>query len=321
MGTPDFAAHILRAAAAWKGGEIVAAYCREDKPVGRGHKLTPPPVKTAAETLGIPVRQPRNFKDEADRAALAALRPDVLVVAAYGLILPRSVLEMPRIGPYNVHASLLPKYRGAAPIQRAIMDGETATGITIMRIEESLDAGPIVLQRALGIGIDDTAATLHAELADLGARLMIEALESMRLGRAPAEIPQNDALATYAARLEKKDGFIDWNAPALAVHARARGVTPWPGAQAVACLPGREPFAVSFLPGRPGPDLPDARILPGAVTGLVDNCLAVACRDRLYLIDTVKVSGKKAMDAAAFWNGYMPRSAPFGTLHSPDTPD
>lgn len=318
MGTPDFAAHILRAVAAWDGGTVVAAYCREDKPAGRGHKLMPPPVKTAAQELGIPVMQPRNFKDEADRAALAALKPDVLVVAAYGLILPQTVLDIPRLGPYNVHASLLPRYRGAAPIQRAIMDGEHATGITIMRMEAGLDTGPMVLQRALGIGIDDTAATLHNELADLGARMMVEALESMRAGHAPDSIPQNDALSTYAARLEKGDGCIDWNNETLAVHALARGVTPWPGAQAVACLPGREPLPLLFSHGKPGPALPDAHLPPGTITGLVDGCIAVACKDGLYLIGSIKASGKKAMDAQAFWNGYMPRTAPYGMLCPPD---
>ena len=176
MGTPDFAATVLRHVAAWPGCEVVAAYCQPDRPAGRGHKLQPPAVKVLAQELGIPVFQPLNFKDEADRAALAGLRPDALVVAAYGLILPQSVLDIPTIGPFNVHGSLLPQYRGAAPIQRAIMDGNHLTGITIMRMERGLDTGPMLLQRALGIGIDDTAATMHDELADLGGRLMVEVL-------------------------------------------------------------------------------------------------------------------------------------------------
>ena len=176
MGTPDFAATVLRHVAAWPGCEVVAAYCQPDRPAGRGHKLQPPAVKVLAQELDIPVFQPLNFKDEADRAALAGLRPDALVVAAYGLILPQSVLDIPTIGPFNVHGSLLPQYRGAAPIQRAIMDGNHLTGITIMRMERGLDTGPMLLQRALGIGIDDTAATMHDELADLGGRLMVEVL-------------------------------------------------------------------------------------------------------------------------------------------------
>lgn len=153
-------------------------------PAGRGHKLQPPAVKVLAQELGIPVFQPLNFKDEADRRrARQGLRPDALVVAAYGLILPQSVLDIPTIGPFNVHGSLLPQYRGAAPIQRAIMDGNHLTGITIMRMERGLDTGPMLLQRALGIGIDDTAATMHDELADLGGRLMVEVLPAVRRRR------------------------------------------------------------------------------------------------------------------------------------------
>ena len=230
MGTPDFAATVLRHVAAWPGCEVVAAYCQPDRPAGRGHKLQPPAVKVLAQELGIPVFQPLNFKDEADRAALAGLRPDALVVAAYGLILPQSVLDIPTIGPFNVHGSLLPQYRGAAPIQRAIMDGNHLTGITIMRMERGLDTGPMLLQRALGIGIDDTAATMHDELADLGGRLMVEVLRQYADGDPSTPIPQEEALATYAAKLTKADGHIDWDEDAAVIHARIRGVTPWPGA-------------------------------------------------------------------------------------------
>ncbi len=317
MGTPDFAAHILRSLSAWEGADIVAAYCREDKPVGRGRALTPPPVKTAAQELGIPVRQPRNFKDEVDRADLAVFTPDVVVVAAYGLILPQAVLNIPRLGCLNVHASLLPLYRGAAPIQRAIMDGRSATGITIMRMEAGLDTGPMLNQRALGIGVDDTAGTLHDELADLGARLLIETLEAFRQGTPPPAIAQNDALSTYAARLEKRDGFIDWNASAFAVHNRIRGVTPWPGARATALLPDREPLSVQLLPGSLGEPVTDRP--PGSILGLRDGRLAVACADRAYLIPAVTVSGKKRMDALSFCNGYLPRTEPYGILRAPDT--
>lgn len=152
-------------------------------PPGAGTSSSRPPSRCWRQELGIPVFQPLNFKDEADRAALAGLRPDALVVAAYGLILPQSVLDIPTIGPFNVHGSLLPQYRGAAPIQRAIMDGNHLTGITIMRMERGLDTGPMLLQRALGIGIDDTAATMHDELADLGGRLMVEVLPAVRRRR------------------------------------------------------------------------------------------------------------------------------------------
>ena len=208
MGTPDFAATVLRHVAAWPGCEVVAAYCQPDRPAGRGHKLQPPAVKVLAQELGIPVFQPLNFKDEADRAALAALRPDALVVAAYGLILPQSVLDIPTIGPFNVHGSLLPQYRGAAPIQRAIMDGNHLTGITIMRMERGLDTGPMLLQRALGIGIDDTAAEVRALRAQgirvaavfMGENTSVPAANAI-YGRDLARIRRIDQLAAAAGRL------------------------------------------------------------------------------------------------------------------------
>ena len=322
MGTPEFAAFILRRLAAWDGADLAAVYCREDKPAGRGHKLTPPPVKCAALELGLPVVQVKNFKDEADRAVLAAFAPDLLVVAAYGLILPQSVLDIPRLGALNVHASLLPRYRGAAPIHRAIVDDVPSTGITIMRMEAGLDTGPMLSQRALAIGADDTAGTLHDELADLGARLMLEVLEQFRQGEPPAAIPQNDALAIYAARMDKTDGFIDWSCPARAVHARIRGVTPWPGARATALLPGRDPLPLLLMPGSVGQafDPEQADIEPGTILGVEDGCLIVACADRVYRIPEVRVSGKPTMSAPAFWNGYGPREGRYGRLCPPDHP-
>lgn len=304
MGTPDFAATVLRHVAAWDGCEVVAAYCQPDRPAGRGHRLQPPAVKVLAQEMGIPVYQPLNFRDEADRAALAALRPDVLVVAAYGLILPQAVLDVPTIGPFNVHGSLLPQYRGAAPIQRAIMDGNKLTGITIMRMERGLDTGPVLLQRALGIGIDDTAATMHDELADLGGRLMVEVLRQFAEGDPCTPIPQEEALATYAAKLAKADGQIGWDEPAGVLHARIRGVTPWPGAQTVFLLPGRDPLPVLIQPGKVGEAFGGERPAPGTLVGLRGGKLLVACRDALYELSTLKPAGGKPMSAEAFWNGY-----------------
>ena len=304
MGTPDFAATVLRHVAAWPGCEVVAAYCQPDRPAWRGHKLQPPAVKVLAQELGIPVFQPLNFKDEADRAALAGLRPDALVVAAYGLILPQSVLDIPTIGPFNVHGSLLPQYRGAAPIQRAIMDGNHLTGITIMRMERGLDTGPMLLQRALGIGIDDTAATMHDELADLGGRLMVEVLRQYADGDPSTPIPQEEALATYAAKLTKADGHIDWDEDAAVIHARIRGVTPWPGAQTVFLLPGRDPLPALLQPGRVGETFTGGHPAPGTLVALRDGKLLIACRDALYEVSTLKPAGGKPMPAEAFWNGY-----------------
>ncbi len=304
MGTPDFAATVLRHVAAWPGCEVVAAYSQPDRPAGRGHKLQPPAVKVLAQELGIPVFQPLNFKEEADRAALAALHPDALVVAAYGLILPQAVLDIPTIAPFNVHGSLLPQYRGAAPIQRAIMDGNKLTGITIMRMERGLDTGPMLLQRALGIGIDDTAATMHDELADLGGRMMVEVLQQYADGDPSTPIPQDDALATYAAKLTKADGQIGWDEDADVLHARIRGVTPWPGAQTVFLLPGRDPLPVLIQPGRVGEPFGNERPEPGTLAGLRGGRLLIACRDACYEVSMLKPAGGKPMSAEAFWNGY-----------------
>lgn len=311
MGTPEFAATVLRQVADWPGGRVIAAYCQPDRPAGRGRALQAPPVKQLALSLGIPVFQPRNFREEADRLALAALEPDALVVAAYGLILPQAVLDIPRLGPFNVHASLLPRLRGAAPVQRAIMQGDSVTGITIMRMEAGLDTGPMLAQRALGIGLSDTADSLSRELADLGGRLMVEELERLATGEPSPAVPQEEARATYAAKLGKADGRIRWNAPAQVIHARLRGVTPWPGGQTAFFAPGRAPLPVLVLPGelpwqagkaaagRNG-DLPE----PGTLIGLAEGKLVVACADAAYRLTTLKPSGGRMMDAAAFWNGY-----------------
>ncbi len=303
MGTPDFAATVMRHVANWEGCRIVAAYCQPDRPAGRGHRLQPPAVKVLAQELGIPVRQPLNFKAEEDRAELAAFRPDALVVAAYGLILPQEVLDIPRIGPFNVHGSLLPLYRGAAPIQRAIMDGNKLTGITIMRMERGLDSGPMLAQRATGIGLTDTAASMHDELADLGGRLMVDVLQKIVGGDPTTPIPQDESRATYAPKLTKADGHIDWSRSASEIHARIRGVTPWPGAQSLFLLPGREPLAVLLQPGETGNALEGQE--PGTLLGLREGKLVVACADAEYLLSTLKPAGSRPMSAEAFWNGYI----------------
>lgn len=343
MGTPDFAATVLRRVADWPGGQMIAAYCQPDRPAGRGRALQPPAVKSLALSLGIPVFQPFNFRDEADRRDLAALRPDVLVVAAYGLILPQSVLDIPRLGPFNVHASLLPRLRGAAPIQRAIMQGDSVTGITIMRMEAGLDSGPMLAQRALGIGLSDTAESLSRELADLGGRLMVEELERLAAGQPSPAIPQDAARVTYAAKLSKADGRICWNAPAHVVHAHLRGVTPWPGGQTTFLAPGRDPLPVLVSPGEveaispagtgpacsadARPDTPsdiqsdarhEGRPAPGTILGLEEGRLVVACSDATYRIATLKPAGGRPMDAAAFWNGYCRNRADMLRFGEPD---
>lgn len=335
MGTPELAATVLQAVLDWPGGEVVAVYTRPDRPAGRGYALKASPVKDLALARGLEVRQPVNFKDPAEVAKLAALKPDFLLVAAYGLILPQPVLDIPEYYPINVHTSLLPRYRGAAPIQRAIMNGDVVSGVTIMKMEVGLDSGPIFLQKALAIDINDTAGILHDQMARLGGTLLIEALEKFKRGQLHQR-PQDDSRATYAAKLSKSDGRISFNQPALAVHARARGVTPWPGAFSSIQKSGmtdqgdkgeqrdqeenrgdqgkytaleREAqggMQVKLTPGWLGEKLPEEnKPLPGDILGLREKGLAVACTDRVYLIPSLQPAGKKNMSAEAFVNGYL----------------
>lgn len=306
MGTPDFAATVLARILDWDGYHVAAVYCQPDRPCGRGQICKAPPVKELALKHGLSVMQPVNFKAQTDVDALAALKPDVLVVAAYGLILPQAVLDIPRLGPINVHASLLPEYRGAAPIQRAIMDGRPVTGITIMRMEAGLDTGDILLQRSLAIGIEDTAQTLHDQLADLGGRLLVEALEKMDAGRL-VRIPQDNDRATYAAKLSKEEGRIDWNQPAITVHNRIRGLFPWPGSWFEWSGAADKPLRLVIYPGRIGEPLPpDAK--PGDILGLEDDALLVACADRAYAVPRLKPACCKALSGREFYCGYLSRA-------------
>lgn len=303
MGTPDFAATVLGHVLAWDGGEVVAVYTQPDRPCGRGQVCKPSPVKQLALERGLRVLQPVNFKSDADVEELRALKPDVLLVAAYGLILPQRVLDIPTHGAINTHASLLPKYRGAAPIQRAILAGEHATGMTIMRMEAGLDSGPMLLQRALKIAPSDTAQTIHDELAAMGGQMLVQALELLRQGKLTA-IPQDHTKATHAPKLEKSEGEIDWDQPAWDIHNRARAMHPWPGAFFFWTKPGSERLRLAVHPGRVGGALPKGA-KPGDLLGLEDDMLAIACRDRVYLVPTIQPQGKRAMSATAFACGYL----------------
>lgn len=305
MGTPDFAAASLRHLLAWQGCTVVGVYTQPDRPCGRGQQCRPSAVKVLALEHGLPVFQPVNFRDVADVDTLRGLGADILVVAAYGLILPQSVLDAAPMGAVNVHGSLLPRYRGAAPIQRAVMNGDAVTGITIMQVVKQLDAGPMLLQKALGIGVDETAGMLHDQLAELGGRLLVETLGRLVAGTI-LPIPQDDALATYAAKLSKADGLVDWNRPALEVHAQVRGVTPWPAAYFTLRREGQKDVRVIIEPGAVGPEL-DTPTAPGSIVGLFDGALAFACADRLYLVRSIRPADKKPMSAEAFWCGFLSR--------------
>ncbi len=226
-GTPDFAAIALKALID-ADHEIVGVYSQPDRPAGRGRKLSPSPVKQVALDHGLPVFQPVHFKDEASREELAELRPEVMVVAAYGLILPAAVLTIPALGCLNIHASLLPRWRGAAPIQRAIAAGDRETGITIMQMDEGLDTGAMLLKRAIAIGADETGGSLHDRLAELGGEAIVAGLEQLAAGTLRGEA-QDDSQACYAHKLSKQEGHIDWRQPAAAIDRQIRAFTPWPG--------------------------------------------------------------------------------------------
>lgn len=312
MGTPDFAAASLKALIAWapaNNSEIVAVYCQPDRPAGRGKHLQTGPVKALALAHGLTVRQPLTLKDEAAIQELASFKADIFTVAAYGLILPQAVLDLPPLGAINVHSSLLPEYRGAAPIQRAVMNGDIRSGVTIQRVVFKLDSGPIILQRAVGIGYGQTAGELHDELAELGGRLLTEALERIYDNRAPS-LEQDESRVTYAAKLEKADGILNFNESAQAVHNRARGVTPWPGAQLTlrrSAMDGSNLPELKLLVERGqvmNIPLPSGSV-PGRVLPLQDGSIPIVCGKGVYGLKRLKPSGGKSMDAAAFANGYL----------------
>ncbi|GFK95349.1 Methionyl-tRNA formyltransferase [Fundidesulfovibrio magnetotacticus] len=320
MGTPAFAAEVLQAVLDSGAARVKAVYTQPDRPCGRGHKCLPSPVKQLALERGLPVMQPLNFKEQAAVDELAAFAPDVLLVAAYGLILPQNVLDIPRLGPWNVHASLLPRHRGAAPIQRSILAGDAETGITIMRMERGLDTGPMLLKRATPITLEDTGGSLHDRLARMGAELAVEALKLLENGPVAPE-PQDDALATHAAKLSKDDTLIRWDRPVREVHDRIRAMSPKPGAYFHIDIPGENrcirlqahpgAFSQGDTQGSP----------PGRILGLSGEGLSIACFDGVYHVSQLTPAGKKRMDAAAFACGYLNRIDPTLPLSCPPPDD
>ena len=311
MGTPAFAATVLDKLARWPGGRVVAVYTQPDRPRGRGMKLVPSPVKLLAESLGLEVRQPVNFRDEESRRELADLQPDIIVAAAYGLLLPKAVLDAARIAPLNVHASLLPRYRGAAPIQRCIMEScspDAVTGVSIMHMEPSLDTGPVYASCSVPIG-SCHAGELTEALAEAGADLLVETLPGIIDGTVTAT-PQDHASATHAAKLTREDGRIDWGLPVAQVDALVRGVTPAPGATArILCKDAAEPLEVRILKGHIASGAAIGPLpAPGTIVRLPVGLL-VACADGFYQLDRIRPSGRKDMDGLAFANGYAPLRA------------
>ena len=292
MGTPDIAVPALDALVA-AGHQIACVYCQPPRPAGRGHRDRPSPVQRAAEANGIPVRYPASLKGADEQREFAALEADAAVVVAYGLILPKPVLDSPRLGCFNAHMSLLPRWRGAAPIQRAVMAGDAETGVSVMRMDEGLDTGPVVLAESVPIGPDDTAGTLHDRLAELGGRLLVEALDGIAAGRlTPA--PQPEDGATYAKKLDRAEGRLDWTELAEALERRIRALNPWPGTW---FEHGAERIRVLAAELRPAPD--------GAAPGTVlDDAPTVACGTGALALTRLQRAGRAAMDADAFLRGY-----------------
>jgi methionyl-tRNA formyltransferase len=292
MGTPDFALQTLQGLID-AGCNMVGVYTQPDRPKGRGKQLAAPPVKELAQKYEIPVYQPLKLRQPEAVAELEALAPDLIVVVAYGQILPKSVLEIPAHGCINVHASLLPKYRGAAPINKAIIDGETETGITTMYMDVGLDTGDMLVKKTLAIGPEETAGELHDRLASLGRETMEETLQQLCAGTLQREV-QDDEQSTYASMMKKEDGRIDWSRPAREVHDHVRGLDPWPGAYTT--VNGELLKLAETSPEA-------AEGLPGSVIAADKNGVCVACGSGSLRIQQLQLAGRKRLAAADFLRG------------------
>ena len=305
-GTPDFAATALRALLS-AGHQVVAVYTQPDRPAGRGRKLMPSPVKQVALDASLPVHQPESLKNPDAQAELAALKPDVMIVAAYGLILPKAVLDTPTHGCLNIHASLLPRWRGAAPIQRAIAAGDADTGITIMRMDVGLDTGDMLLKVTTPITSEDTGGSLHDRLAELGGQAILDALTQLNAGELHGE-PQNDDEANYAHKLSKEEGHIDWSQSARAIERLIRAFNPWPGTYT---------------------DLGDQRVRihhaeamadtaskpPGTVVRRERDGVDIACGEGVLRVTSVQLPGSRAQSVSDLINGGKPVLMPGQELH------
>jgi len=292
MGTPEFALSTMQGLIDF-GLNLCAVYTQPDRPRGRGNKLAPPPVKELALKYAIPVYQPLKLRDPAVVEELRQLAPDLIVVVAYGQILPKSVLEIPRYGCINVHASLLPRYRGAAPINKAIIDGELETGVTTMYMDVGLDTGDMLIKRTTPIGEQETAGAVHDRLALLGREAMEETLRQLCAGTLVAQ-KQDDALSNYAPMLKKEDGRIDWQRSARDIHNLVRGLDPWPGAYTT--LQG-EVLKISRTEPEAGSGIPGSVVSAGA------DGVRIACGEGVLRVGELQLPGKKRLAAADFLRG------------------
>jgi methionyl-tRNA formyltransferase len=298
MGSGEFALPSFRALLD-SSHEVLALVTQPDKPAGRGHELRMPRTKSAALDRGIPVHQPPRVRAEAAIETVRTVAPEVIVVVAYGQIIPTAILDVPKHGTINVHGSLLPRYRGAAPIQWAIARGETKTGVTTMLMDAGLDTGPILLQRSIEIGEHDTGGTLQGKLSLVGAELLLETLSKWERGEITPR-PQDDAEATLAPRIKKEEALVDWNRPADEIHLRVRAFNPWP----VAFVMLRDGAPLRIWKTRAAASLGTHDEPPGRILHVDRDALAVACGGRsALLVDEVQPAGKARMTASAFARG------------------
>ena len=292
-GTPDFAVPSLLAAAS--RGEVAAVYTQPDRPAGRGRGMTASPVKREATRLGIPVLQPESLRGELMGDVMRQIAPDLIVVVAYGLILPRSILAIPRHGCWNVHASLLPRWRGAAPIQRAIEAGDTETGVCLMQMEAGLDTGPVMLSQQTPIGAEETGGQLHDRLAEMGAQVLADGLGLLRAGMRPQARAQPAEGVTYAHKLEKSEAQLDWSQPAEALARKVRAFEPWPVAEAVVAgerlrIHGAVPLGLAQTSA------------PGTLLAATRQGLDIACGQGALRLRVIQRDGGKAITAADYLN-------------------
>lgn len=291
-GTPDFAARHLDALLASEH-QVTGVFTQPDRPAGRGNKLTPGPVKVLAQTHGIPVFQPKSLRPEENQQLVADLQADIMVVVAYGLILPQAVLSMPRLGCVNVHGSLLPRWRGAAPIQRALWAGDSETGVTIMQMDAGLDTGDMLLKLNCPIGPDDTSASLYDRLAELGPQGLLQTLNMLATNRAQPEI-QDNALATYAEKLSKEEARLDWTLPAAQLERCIRAFNPWPVSY----------FLIDDQPVKvwQATVLPHQDKQPGEILHADKQGIQIATADGVLNLLSLQPAGKKPMSAQDLLN-------------------
>jgi len=298
-GTPEFSVPCLEACRA-SGAEVVAVYTQPDRPAGRGRKLTPSPVKQAALAAGIAVEQPESLKSDEARATLAAYAPDLMVVVAYGLILPRKVLAIPRLGCWNVHASLLPRWRGAAPIQRAILAGDSESGVDLMQMEAGLDTGPVLLERRTPITGEDTGGSLHDRLSMLGADVLAEGLARVMAGESLIARAQPDDGVTYAHKLDKAEARLDFTRPAIELERQVRAFDPWPVAEGDVAGETLRIWAARAIEGSGA---------PGSVLGMSREGIDIACGEGVLRVTALQRAGGKRITAADYCNAMKTRGA------------